>query len=185
MILVVDDHYESSRALVVLLRTQGFEATAAECAPNALAMMKRSKPSLVILDCHMPEFDGFMMLQVLKETPNLADVPVVMFSSGDASDEVRSLELGARAFVRKGTHSWPQILALLKAFAADGEASRKLWRYVLFRPRVLWSETYFTRKNEMRRVTSAPSLVEPRAARVLAYLTLSPPVIIRSDGRPV
>jgi CheY-like chemotaxis protein len=118
MILVVDDHYESSYALVVLLRAQGFEATAAECAPNALAMMRKSKPSLVILDCHMPEFDGFMMLQVLKETPNLADVPVVMFSSGDARDAARSLELGARAFVQKGSSDARGILAVVKRFVA-------------------------------------------------------------------
>ena len=125
MILVVDDHHPSSRALVVLLKMEGFEAAAVECATNALEMMKRRKPSLVILDCHMPEFDGFMMLQALKMTPNLADVPVVMLSAGDAGDEARSLELGARAFLRKGSVDWRRILDVVNSFASNADASAK------------------------------------------------------------
>src|SRR5687767_12065448 len=120
MIVVVDDHAPSSRALVILLKMEGFEAAAVECATNALEMMKRRKPSVVILDCHMPEFDGFMMLEALRTTPVLADVPVVMFSAGDGGDEVRALQLGARAFVRKGSADWRRILEVVKTFAGNG-----------------------------------------------------------------
>ena len=123
MILVVDDDHHSSRALLRLLKMHGFDASAAECANNALHMMRRQEPSMVLLDCHMPDFDGFMMLKVLKTEPGLADVPVVMFSAGDEADEARSLSLGARAFVRKGTHGWPRILEVVKRFAGNGSCA--------------------------------------------------------------
>jgi two-component system alkaline phosphatase synthesis response regulator PhoP len=117
MILVVDDHPESRNVLVRLLRVEGFEAAAAECASVALDLMKRRTPSVVILDCHMPDCDGFMMLEELKTVPSLAEVPVIMFSAGDAKDRERALRLGARDFIQKGSLDWERIREVVRRLA--------------------------------------------------------------------
>ena len=118
MILVVDDHPESRNMLVRLLRVEGFEAVAAECASVAIDLMKCRTPSLVILDCHMPGCDGFMMLEELKTVPSLAEVPVIMFSAGDGKDRERALSLGARDFIQKRSLDWARMREVVRRFVA-------------------------------------------------------------------
>jgi CheY-like chemotaxis protein len=125
MILVVDDHKESAKILVRLLRMDGYEADHAECAGHALDVMKQRKPALVLLDCHMPEFDGFMLLGRLKAEPGLADVPVVMFSAGNEADRDRAVRLGARDFIKKGSLDWAHIFDVVKRFVPQNGA--RLW----------------------------------------------------------
>ena len=84
--------------------------------PGALDLMKRRKPSLVLLDCHMPEFDGFRLLETLRGEPYLAEVPVVMFSAGDENDRQRALRLGARDFIQKGSLDWARIREVVSKF---------------------------------------------------------------------
>lgn len=63
------------------------------------------RPSLVILDLHMPEADGFAVLEWLQERRKELDLPVVVLtSSPSVQDEIRALETGAEAVYKKPDH---------------------------------------------------------------------------------
>jgi CheY-like chemotaxis protein len=64
----------------------------------------RTRPDLVVLDLKMPNFDGFGVLAQLKGDPETAAIPVVVLSSSDARDDVRSAyDLGGNAYMTKPT----------------------------------------------------------------------------------
>ena len=59
-------------------------------------------PSLVLLDLNMPQFDGFEVLQWLRNQPELRSLPVVIYSaSGILGDQVKARALGANDFIVK------------------------------------------------------------------------------------
>lgn len=59
-------------------------------------------PDLVLLDLHMPVFDGTAVLESMREAPQFRDTPVVVFtSSGLLTDRTRCQELGATAYLTK------------------------------------------------------------------------------------
>ena len=109
MILVVDDHADTRTVLIRLLKLEGYEATGADCGDAALRAVKASAPHLVILDCHMPGMDGLAVLRAMNGDARLRDVPVIMFSAAGEREERLARELGAKAFIRKGSLDWPTL----------------------------------------------------------------------------
>lgn len=76
---------------------------------EALAYLRRQgsyqqapRPRLILLDLNMPRMDGWSLLQELKADPELDDIPVVIFSTSDAPEDMtRSRELGATDYIVK------------------------------------------------------------------------------------
>src|SRR5262249_26782104 len=63
-----------------------------------------ARPSLVLLDLNMPRMDGREVLVAMKKDPNLACIPVVVFTSSEADEDVvESYKLHASGFVSKPT----------------------------------------------------------------------------------
>lgn len=61
-------------------------------------------PDLVLLDLHMPVFDGAMVLESIRESVGLRQIPVIVFTSSMLlSDRVRCQELGASEYINKPT----------------------------------------------------------------------------------
>ncbi|MBI5067743.1 MAG: response regulator [Deltaproteobacteria bacterium] len=56
---------------------------------------------LVITDVYMPVMDGLKLLERIRQDPKLADLPVVVISSGTSDEDARASELGAQFFLRK------------------------------------------------------------------------------------
>lgn len=80
-ILIVDDDPGTGRLLAVLLRHIGHEAAFVNSGRKALEYIAHHRPDLVILDVMMPGIDGLEVLRRVRENPQTADVPVVMFSA--------------------------------------------------------------------------------------------------------
>lgn len=112
MIVIVDDSLDNGRALARLLKHSGYSATTV-ASGNALFdyLSTASKPSLVVLDVMMPRMDGLECLRTLRENPQWADIPVVMYSA-DASPEraIAARQLGAQDYVLKGSVAWNELL---------------------------------------------------------------------------
>jgi chemotaxis family two-component system response regulator Rcp1 len=78
------------------------------------------RPNLVILDLNLPKKDGRAVLQEVKSDPELRDIPVVIFSSSQANDDiVRSYQLGANCYVSKPGD--------LKAYFAALQSIEEFW----------------------------------------------------------
>lgn len=98
-ILIIDDDQKLNALLKSYLAQFGMTVTSAVRPEEGLALLKRSAPSLVILDVMLPGRDGF---SVCKEIRKSSRVPVIMLTArGDVTDRVVGLELGADDYLPK------------------------------------------------------------------------------------
>lgn len=101
-VLVVDDDLVAQKVLAALLRNEGYELTFARDGAAGIEAANRSAPDLILLDVVMPGMGGLEVLRVLRETPSLAEVPVLMVTAcTDNETRMRALELGADDFIAK------------------------------------------------------------------------------------
>lgn len=123
-VLVIDDEPPIRRLLRVGLSTQGYALLEAPDAGTALALLKRERIDLVILDLGLPDMGGHDLLRAIRA--DHPDLPVVVLSSrGDETGKVEALDLGADDYVTK-PFGMGELLARLRAalrhqLAAKGE----------------------------------------------------------------
>jgi two-component system KDP operon response regulator KdpE len=123
-VLVIDDEPPIRRLLRVGLATQGYALLEAPDARTALALLKRERVDLVILDLGLPDRGGHDLLRDIRA--DHPDLPVVVLSSrGDEAGKVEALDLGADDYVTK-PFGMGELLARLRAalrhqLAAKGE----------------------------------------------------------------
>jgi two-component system cell cycle response regulator len=101
-VLVVDDIVANLRLLEAKLLNEYYEVSVAASGQEALAMVQRSLPDVVLLDVMMPGMDGYEVCRRLKAQPATAHIPVVMVTAPtDQAERVRGLEAGADDFLSK------------------------------------------------------------------------------------
>jgi two-component system cell cycle response regulator len=101
-VLVVDDIEANRRLLQAKLEAQYYTVMLAENGIEALSMVERSEPDIILLDVMMPGMDGYEVCRRLKENPATNHIPVVMVTAlNDVEDRVRGLEVGAEDFLTK------------------------------------------------------------------------------------
>jgi DNA-binding response OmpR family regulator len=103
-ILVVDDDPDVRRALLLLLKAQGYDVVTSEDAISAMTLAVARVPDVVILDVGLPGGEGFVVMERLRGVPNLAATPVIVISGREPTAiRKRAEEMGAVAFLRKPT----------------------------------------------------------------------------------
>jgi DNA-binding NtrC family response regulator len=101
-ILLVDDTPANLQVLMETLKPLGHKLLAAKDGESALALARRSRPALILLDVMMPGIDGYEVCRRMKEDPELAQAAVIFCSAlDDTAAKVRGLQLGAVDFVTK------------------------------------------------------------------------------------
>lgn len=101
-VLLVDDEKMNLRILRAVLRTGGYRFFEAETAEDALRILERENVDLILLDLMMPGMDGFQALEVIKQNPSTAFIPVIVASAlKDSTDIQKGLELGANDYFTK------------------------------------------------------------------------------------
>jgi putative two-component system response regulator len=101
-ILVVDDYEPSVDLLQRWLKLDGYDVMTADSGGNALASVAAHRPDLVLLDIDIPEPNGFVVCQRLKQDPGTADIPVIFMSGHDPiTAEMSARRLGAADYVPK------------------------------------------------------------------------------------
>ena len=99
LVLVVDDEPKIREVLSRYLVADGFEVAEAADGDEALAMVARLRPEVVILDVRLPGRDGFAILAELRRT---SDAYVIMLTArAEEIDKVLGLSLGADDYVTK------------------------------------------------------------------------------------
>ena len=92
-VLVVDDDPHIRQLLVFAFEKAGLEVREAGDGEEAMALVQRAMPDLVVLDINMPRMDGLEVCRRLRAT---SEVPVLFLSSRDEEfDRVLGIELGA------------------------------------------------------------------------------------------
>ncbi len=117
-ILLVDDEQINLEFFEVMLSKLGFETEKTDNGAEALELVKRFKPDLIILDNVMPKLSGWEVTRIIKtsaEYRDFADTPIIMFSAmDDVKDKVEGLELGADDYITK-PFNFSEVLARIRA----------------------------------------------------------------------
>lgn len=101
-VLIVDDDVEMRQLLGEELRDLGHDSIYAADGAQALSLVRRERPDLILLDLRLPGSDGFSVLERLRSIADVASIPIIVFSSLRSPEtEKRALMLGAREFVQK------------------------------------------------------------------------------------
>jgi DNA-binding response OmpR family regulator len=101
-VLVVDDSPSVVKVLRFLMTREGYEVHEAHDGVQGLAVTRRERPDVVILDVMMPQMDGFSVLRAIREDPAIRDTVVIVLSAkGQEQDRVKALELRADEFWTK------------------------------------------------------------------------------------
>jgi CheY-like chemotaxis protein len=102
-ILVVDDSATNREILRRKLEAEGYSVAQAEDGQAALDMIGEETFDLVLLDLMMPGMSGLEVLEILRDTYSLTDLPVVMQTArSDSETIVKALKIGANDYVEKG-----------------------------------------------------------------------------------
>ena len=115
-LLVIDDDRDSREGLVRLLKNEGWEPVEAANGEEALERMKASEPAAIILDLVMPGMDGFAFLLELARHPQWCEIPVLVLTGADPTDdEADFLNRRADQVITKGETSARQVIARLRS----------------------------------------------------------------------
>ena len=102
-ILVVEDNANVLELLEVTLRFKGYPVVTARNGQDALAIIGRQRPALLITDILMPKMDGFSLAHALRKDPKTASLPIIFISATYVTPEDKrfALSLGAVRFIEK------------------------------------------------------------------------------------
>ncbi len=124
-ILVVDDEPDIVALVVYHLAKAGYKVSSASTGTDALALAKRDRPSLIVLDLMLPGMSGFDVLAKLRDEESTATLPVLMLTARkEEPDRIRGLELGADDYLTKPFSPQELVLrvgAILRRLGSAGD----------------------------------------------------------------
>ena len=128
--LVVDDHFLNVKLLEARLTLAAYEVVTAMSGPEALEVLSRTRPHIVLLDVMMPGMDGYEVCRRIRQAPDTASLPVVMVTALDKeSDRQAGLAAGANDFLNKPVGddvlfpTMDRVLAAARAAGASNPAA--------------------------------------------------------------
>jgi adenylate cyclase len=101
LILVVDDLAQNVRLLEAVLSSKGFRVAAASSGEQALDVLSKEHPDVVVLDILMPGMDGYEVCRRIRQDPETAFLPVIMITASGEEEKTRAIEAGADDFINK------------------------------------------------------------------------------------
>jgi CheY-like chemotaxis protein/signal transduction histidine kinase len=110
-LLVVEDNVSEQTTIQALLGSDDIDMAVAATGVEALQKLQAESFDCVVLDLRLPDMSGFEVLERLRDTPSLSDLPVVVFTGKElSSEEDARLHTLARSVVVKGVESPERLL---------------------------------------------------------------------------
>jgi DNA-binding response OmpR family regulator len=102
-ILIVEDVPDILRLLEETLKFKGYQAVTAFNGQEALEIIHKQRPALIITDIMMPKLDGFGLVHRLRINPETRDIPVIFLTATYVAleDKAFALNIGATRFIEK------------------------------------------------------------------------------------
>ncbi len=119
-ILLVEDDDALAGIYMTRLEAEGFETKRVNNGEDALATALEFRPDLVLLDVMMPKVSGFEVLDIIRNTPETANLKVIMLTAlGQEGDKQRASELGADDYLVKSQVVITDVVARIKKHLAE------------------------------------------------------------------
>jgi DNA-binding response OmpR family regulator len=119
-IVIADDEPNILISLEFLMQREGHEVHLARDGQEALDLLRRERPQLLLLDVMMPRKTGFEVCQEVRQDEQLKDTLILMLTAkGRETDVVKGLALGANAYMTK-PFSTRELADKVRALLADG-----------------------------------------------------------------
>ncbi|MBP7732483.1 MAG: response regulator [Caldisericia bacterium] len=101
-VLVVDDEIAIAKLIKFVLESNGYEVRIADDGETAISAIMDKKPDLVVLDLMLPTISGFDVLQNIRESMGITDLPVIVLTCrGQKEDRDKAIKLGATEYLTK------------------------------------------------------------------------------------
>ncbi len=102
LLLIVDDNSSTLDLLEILFEKDGYQVIKADGGHGALALARKYKPQLILLDLMMPDMDGIAVCRAVRRDPSIRKTPIMMLTAARTTDKKQEiLECGADEYVAK------------------------------------------------------------------------------------
>ena len=109
-ILIVDDQADNRDMLSAMLEQEGYSTTQATGGMEAMDLIARDAPQLILLDVSMPDMDGYAVASLLKADPKTAAIPIIMVTAHTGRGaRVVGLHAGVEEYLTKPVDA-PELL---------------------------------------------------------------------------
>lgn len=104
-VAIIEDEEILLKVLKEKFEKSGFQVVAAVDGEEAMVVIKKTKPDVVLLDLILPKKDGYAVLEDLRADSELSMIPVIVLSNLGQDEEIkRALQLGAVDYLVKTQH---------------------------------------------------------------------------------
>lgn len=101
-ILIVEDNHQNMRLLEMTLRAKSYTLLKATDGKEALDMVTRERPDLIVMDVQLPKMSGLEVTRRLKENPAFSHIPVIALTAyAMKGDKEKVIEAGCDTYLSK------------------------------------------------------------------------------------
>jgi DNA-binding NarL/FixJ family response regulator len=127
-ILIVDDDLGIRLSVSDYLELAGYSVIMAENGQNALAMVDRYQPHLIITDVTMPQMDGYELIRRVRLQPGFRLLPVIFLTARtNTDDRIRGYQLGCDAYLPK-PFELDELAAVIRNLLERSQMMESEWR---------------------------------------------------------
>jgi DNA-binding response OmpR family regulator len=126
-VLVIEDDPSVAGVVKAMVEDHDYHGLTADSPQEGLETAKRERPDIILLDLMLPGMSGLGVLRELKRNPELAAIPVVVFTGMGGDDAVvnEARDLGAVGFLTKNCN-WAELIAMLGKISSYQSAHPEL-----------------------------------------------------------
>ena len=124
-ILVVEDNQLNMKLVRGLLKIGNSRMLEATDAESGIQLIREQRPDLVLMDIQLPGMDGLSATKIIKQDPDLKDIPIVALTSyAMQGDEEKALEAGCTGYIAKPIDT-RKFLETIAHYLNNGDAESK------------------------------------------------------------
>ena len=101
VVLLAEDNPDMRELVRLLMEEEGFEVFAAKDGAMAWQYLTEAHPDVILTDLMMPHVSGLELIQHIKATPEITDIPVIAMSAYGENYLTKAMAAGATAAIRK------------------------------------------------------------------------------------
>jgi two-component system KDP operon response regulator KdpE len=121
-IVIVDDDRDQQTTLRIRLVASGYQVVSAIDAMQAISVVRREKPNLILLDIGLPGGDGHTVIQRLRLLGPIGSIPIIVLSAADAgTHRLRMKAAGAVDYFQKPAN-FDELMAAIRKALGEGES---------------------------------------------------------------